>query len=80
MVVPNIPNAPLWARQLIQRINVQFTARDLPTVPVKLPEFVTDEMPNAADYSGAQLWNTTISRVCVSDGTNWLRQDNGSAV
>lgn len=80
MTLPNVPAAPLWARQLINRINAQFTARDLPTVPVKLPEFTTDDMPNAADNAARMLWNTTIERVCVSNGTSWLRQDNGSAV
>jgi hypothetical protein len=79
-MIPNIPNAPLWARQLIRRINDQFTARDLPTVPIKLPEFATADMPPAADNTARMLWNTTISRVCVSDGTNWLRQDTGATV
>ncbi len=79
-MIPNISNAPLWARKLIRSTNDELTRRDLPTVPVKLPEFATDDMPNAADNAARMLWNTTIERVCVSNGTSWLRQDNGSAV
>jgi hypothetical protein len=79
-VIPRIPQAPLWARTLIDQINKEFIQRDNPTTPVKLPSYTTDEMPNAADNAARMLWNTTISRVCVSDGTNWLRQDTGATV
>ena len=79
-MIPNIPTADEHLRRTIRSANDELRRRDNPTTPVKLPSYTTDKMPNAADYSGAQLWNTTISRVCVSDGTNWLRQDNGTAV
>jgi len=79
-MIPQLPQAPLWARQLINNINKELTRLGNPGEPVKMASFTTDNMPSAADYSGCQLWNTTISRVCVSDGTNWLRQDTGASV
>lgn len=70
------PQAPLWARQLVSDLNRELNRSG----PLRLARFATADLPSASAYEGFAVWNTTIDRVCVSDGTNWLRQDDGTAV
>ena len=70
------PQAPLWAQKLVADLNQDAVRR----VAVPLKSYTTDELPDATQFTAHAVWNTTISRVCVSDGTNWLRQDTGASV
>lgn len=76
MTVQISPQAPLWAQNLVASLNQELVRR----APVPLKSYTTDELPDVTQFSGYAVWNTTISRVCVSDGTNWLRQDTGASV
>lgn len=70
------PQAPLWAREFARNITTELNRSG----PLRLAQFSTDNLPDAAEYEAHMVWNTTIDRVCVSDGTNWLRQDTGASV
>ena len=70
------PQAPLWAQNLVADLNKTFVRR----APIALQSYTTDELPDATQFTAHAVWNTTISRLCISDGTNWLRQDDGTTV
>lgn len=70
------PQAPLWARQFAESINKELNRR----VPLGLKDFTTANLPSASEHRYKAVWNTTLSIVCVSDGSNWIRQDTGASV
>jgi len=70
------PTAPGWFQNwLRQTRQAEVTAR-----PVRYPHFDTDGMPGASDWIYHAVWNTTEATLCVSDGTDWIRQDTGAAL
>lgn len=69
----DIPGLKLEAERAFDGLNA-------PGEPTALFARPTAGMPPAADYPNRQLWNTTIKRICVSDGVHWLRTDTGAIV
>ena len=74
--VPRVPMAPRWFQDFSVRLQTALDA----TQPVQLPNYTTAKLPAAAEYIYCAVYNTTINRVCASDGTNWIRQDTGATV
>jgi hypothetical protein len=56
----------------------------LRSLPVRLPSYTVAGLPSAASHTGAIVYcsNGAAGSPCVafSNGTNWLRTDNNSAV
>lgn len=76
MITPP-PNAPEWFQQWY----AQFTILQNRSEPVRLPEYATaSDLPSAADWRAGEVFLKSIDRVCVSNGTNWLRTDTGATV
>lgn len=51
--------------------------------PVQLPSYTVATLPAAASYAGCIVYvsNAATNPIsCVSDGTNWKRQDTGATV
>ena len=70
------PTAPLWFQQWL----TQTRQEERILMPVRFPAFTTDDMPPAADWPDHAVKNTTQDTLCVSNGTNWIRQDTGAAL
>jgi hypothetical protein len=74
--VPRVPMAPRWFQDFVARLQSELNG----VQPVRLPNFTTAKLPDAEAYIYCAVYNTTINRICVSDGTNWIRQDTGATV
>ncbi len=37
-------------------------------------------LPPAAENVGVPVWVTSLTRMAVSDGTNWIRTDTGAVI
>lgn len=71
---------PEGLRNLISDLNASFQALAFPKAPLRLPAYATAALPAAADYPRCAVWVSDLSRIAVSDGAHWIRQDTGANV
>lgn len=74
------PEVPPALRALLTEIRDAVVELQTPTYPHPLFSTTTALQPPAARFTGRVYWNTTISRLAVSNGVNWLRTDTGAAI
>lgn len=80
--LPQIPaNGPPWLPTFANSIADLFR-RILPA-PLRPPQYATADLPDAAIWAGAVVYNLTAKRHYYSDGTSWIelaaRSDLGTA-
>lgn len=80
MIRPVGPEVPPALRGLLTELRDAVVELQTPTYPHPLFSTTTALQPPAARYPGCVYFNTTIKRLAVSDGTNWLRMDTGAAI
>lgn len=70
--------APQWARRMVTDLEKAYV-KAYPTAPVRLPVFVSTELPKATDYAWCMIAVSDKTCAAISDGSQWLRVD-GSAL
>lgn len=71
-------NAPQWAHRLVTDLEKAYV-KALPTAPVRLPDFVSTDLPNASDYAWCLIAVSDLGCAAMSTGSAWVRAD-GSAL
>lgn len=74
------PDVPAVLQPLLNEMRDAAGEQANPTYPHLVFATTTALQPSAADYQNCIYFNTTIKRLAVSDGTNWLRMDTGAAI
>lgn len=80
MIRPVGPDIPPALQPLLTEMRDALIELQTPTYPHPLFSSTTAKQPPAARFTGCVYWNTTISRLAVSNGTNWLRTDTGATI
>jgi hypothetical protein len=63
-------NGPPWLRPLTD--SIRSALGDIWDVPIRLYQVATADRPLASDYSSGLIYDTTLTRVAVSNGTIWI--------
>lgn len=74
------PSVPPALQPLLNEMRDASIELTTPTFPHLVFATTTALQPPAADYQNCIYFNTTIKRLAVSDGANWLRMDTGAAI
>jgi hypothetical protein len=61
--------SPAWLRQVLT--SVRAALGDIWPTPLRLKDYATADLPDAADFAQGLAWNATVSRVTYSDGAGW---------
>lgn len=69
MTVP--AQAPSWLRTALEGVERKF--REIWPAPLRLKSYATAELPDAADFMGGLVFDSTTSTPKISDGTAWSR-------
>lgn len=71
-------SAPEWAKRLVADMEKGYV-KAYPTAPVRLPAFVSTDLPKASDYPWCLIAVTDTGVAAMSNGTAWVNTD-GSAL
>ncbi|MGE5721543.1 MAG: hypothetical protein ACM3YM_03705 [Sphingomonadales bacterium] len=71
-------DAPSWAAKFAGY--VERAIRGPRDAPLGLAAYTVAALPAAADWIHGAVWVTDISRIAVSNGSNWIRTDTGASL
>ena len=61
--------APAWLKQVLSSIRAALG--DVWPAPLRLKDYATADLPDAADFKQGLAWDATASRAAISDGIAW---------